>query len=46
MTPRSISGLNRNVRGPVGNVQATASCATFDRLIWSRAEYCEECCPP
>src|SRR5689334_17977137 len=47
MTPSTTKGLNRYWRlSPVAYDQATASCFTFDLLIWLSEEYCEESAPP
>ena len=46
ITSSTTIGLKTKLRSPTGKLQATSSCATFDLLIWSSAEYCEEWPPP
>ena len=45
IVPSTTSGLKMTV--PVtGKLQATPNCVTLDLLIWSSAEYWDECAPP
>src|SRR5262245_21882678 len=45
MTLSTTSGLKMTVPW-TGNVQTISRRETFDLLIWSSAEYCDECAPP
>src|SRR5579862_9472040 len=46
ITPSTTMGSKTKVPGPVGYIQATASCLTFDLLICLSDEYCDESAPP